>query len=424
MSLSAAARIRTHFYYGWWIVFASAGIVFLCAGTFFYGFGLLVTPLTQEFGWSRAEISIAFSLRTEVGGVAALAIGFALDRFGVRKLAIAGVLTVSLGFILFSRIESLGALYGSVIVIAMGMSVTGGAFGSVIISRWFNRRRGRALGFMTLGGGAGGVMAILFAWLITSFGWRESLVIVAVAQVLLAVPLALSIRERPSDMGLTVEGVSDDPDDSATSDADGAMGFRADDLTVRQALRSSRFWRIAIGIGLLNFATTALVVHQVPFLVESVGTSESLAAATVTVMTAMSLVGRLGFGAIADVVSKTLVMAAAMLCVAASLALLATVHHVWQLVYVLPLFGLGFGGAIPVRSTLQAEHFGLRAFGAIQGFVLTVGTVGGFLGPVLAGWLYDETGSYRLAFVLLAIGPLVAAPLVASIRLPARTAQS
>src|SRR5690606_10859891 len=109
-----------------------------------------------------------------------LAVGFALDRFGVRRLAIAGVLVVAAGFVLMSRIESLAGLYGSVIVIAMGMSVTGGAFGSVVISRWFRRKRGRALGMMTLGGGAGGVMAILFAWLITTFGWRESLVIVAV----------------------------------------------------------------------------------------------------------------------------------------------------------------------------------------------------------------------------------------------------
>jgi MFS family permease len=111
-------------------------------------------------------------------------------------------------------------------------------------------------------------------------------------------------------------------------------------------------------------------------------------------------------------------MAATMLCVAASLALLATVHEPWQLVYVLPLFGFGFGGGIPVRSTLQAEYFGMRAFGAIQGLMLTIGTVGGFVGPVLAGWLYDTTDSYRLAFVLLALGPIAAIPLLIAAKPP------
>ena len=101
--VAASSNLGRRFYYGWWIVFASATIVFLSAGTFFYGFGLLVTPLTAEFGWSRAALSAAFSLRTEVGGVAAPIVGFAVDRVGVRRLLIAGVWVVALGFVLLSR---------------------------------------------------------------------------------------------------------------------------------------------------------------------------------------------------------------------------------------------------------------------------------------------------------------------------------
>jgi MFS family permease len=146
--------------------------------------------------------------------------------------------------------------------------------------------------------------------------------------------------------------------------------------------------------------------------------SEAAAATSVTAMTALSIAGRLGLGSAADFMPKRVVFAAALACLAASLVLFATVREPWQLVYALPLFGIGFGGSIPVRSTLQAEYFGLRAFGSIQGMALTVTTVGAFAGPVLAGALYDASGSYRLAFVLLALGPLVAIPLVLTAKQP------
>jgi sugar phosphate permease len=153
---------RLGIFYGWWIVFAAAFIVFLSAGTFFYGFSLLVAPLTAEFGWSRASISIAFSLRTEVGGIAAPAVGFLVVRVGVRRVTLTGVFIVAAGFIMMSRVESLWAFYVAVLVIAIGMSGTGGPNAATAISHWFRRYRGRALGLMTLGGGMGGLTAIVF----------------------------------------------------------------------------------------------------------------------------------------------------------------------------------------------------------------------------------------------------------------------
>jgi sugar phosphate permease len=411
-SLLATAAAPPRFFYGWWIVFASAAIVFMSAGTFFYGFGLLVGPLTQEFGWSRAAVSAAFSLRTEVGGVAAPFVGFIVDRVGPRVLVLLGVWVVGAGFVLLSLTQSLWAFYGAVIVIAIGGSATGGPVSTVTIAHWFERRRSRAFGLLTFGGGLSGVTAIVLAWLIAEFGWREALVIIGVTQLAVCTPLALSIRNRPADMGLSVDGAPPTPSgagDERLQPAPSSLG-----LTSREAIKSTVFWRVALVFALSNFATTAIIVHQVPFLTESVGASEAFAAATVTAMTFMSLVGRLAFGSVADFLPKRFVVAAALLAISASLALFATVHETWQLVYVLPLFALGFGGIIPVRSSLQAEYFGLRAFGAIQGMSLTVATIGAFAGPVLAGWLYDVTDSYRLAFVLLAIGPLLAVPLILS----------
>ena len=127
MSIGTIVTARTGFFFGWWVVFASAAIVFLTGGTFFYGFGALFNPIVNEFGWSRAATSFAFSLRSEVGGIAAPIVGFLVDRVGARRLMVLGVLTVALGFVLLSRVQDLWAFYGSVVVIAIGMSAAAAA---------------------------------------------------------------------------------------------------------------------------------------------------------------------------------------------------------------------------------------------------------------------------------------------------------
>jgi sugar phosphate permease len=414
LRVATAVSERTGFFFGWWIVFASAAIVFLTGGTFFYGFGALFNPIVNEFGWSRASVSFAFSLRSEVGGLAAPIVGFMVDRVGSRRLMVGGVALVALGFVLLSRVESLWAFYGAVIVIAIGMSATGGPVGMVAIAHWFRKRRGRALAVMTVGAGASGVMVLVLAALISAFGWRDALVIMAVVQLVVCLPLAMSIRNRPEEMGLLADG---EPF-VQTEEGEVPTPRVAEGLTVWEALHSSTFWKMSIAGALTNLGVIAIVVHQIPFFTSSVGLSEGLAAATVTAMTLMSLLGRLGFGYLADTMDKRHVTAACFGITALSLLLYATIYEGWQVLYVLPLFALGFGGSIPVRPAFQAEYFGLKAFGAIQGLAFTIGTLGGLLGPVFAGWMYDVTESYRLAFVLLSIGSFVAVPLVLSVRRP------
>jgi sugar phosphate permease len=411
----AALFRRYGIYYGWWIVFCAAAIVFLSAGTFFYGFGLLVGPLTEEFGWSRAAVSIGFSLRTQGGGVAAPLVGVLVDRVGVRRLTTIGIVIAALGFVMLSRVQSLTGFYVAILVIAAGMSATGGANAATIIAQWFRRYRGRALGLMTFGGGMGGISAIVFAALISKFGWRDALLAVAIVQVAVCVPLALSMHNRPADLGLPVDGIEED---EAAQAAAGRPPIPTSglELTGREALRSVLFWKVALTFALSNFATTAIIVHQIPFLVEQVGSSEAFAATSVTLMTAISLAGRLTFGLAADRYPKALLAATAMFCSAAGLALFSTVHHEWQLIYVLPFFGIGFGAAVPLRAAIQAEYFGLKAYGTIQGMLFTASTIGAVFGPLLAGYLYDATADYRPSFLILAIGPLIALPLILSTR--------
>jgi sugar phosphate permease len=421
MRIAMAVSHRTGFFFGWWVVFASAAIVFLTGGTFFYGFGALFNPIVNEFGWSRASVSFAFSLRSEVGGLAAPAVGFMVDRVGSRRLMVAGVALVAVGFVLLSRVETLWAFYGAVIVIAIGMSATGGPVGMVAIAHWFRRRRGRALAVMTVGAGTSGVMVLVLAVLISAVGWRDALVIMAVVQLIICLPLAMSIRNRPEEMGLQPDGETFAPAEEGERRVQATI---TEGLTVKEALGTSTFWKMSIAGGLTNLGVIAIVVHQIPFFTTSVGLSEGLAAATVTAMTLLSLVGRLGFGHLSDTMDKRYVAALCFGITAVSLVLYATVYEGWQVLYVLPLFALGFGGSIPIRPAFQAEYFGLKAFGAIQGLAFTIGTLGGLVGPVFAGWMYDVTDSYRLAFVALSLGSFIAVPLVLSIPKLAETEET
>jgi sugar phosphate permease len=418
VSIGTLVAARTGFFFGWWVVFVAATVVFLTGGTFFYGFSVLFNPIVDEFGWSRASVSLGFSLRTEVGGLAAPLVGFLVDRMGSRRLMVFGVATVAVGFVLLSRVETLWGFYASVIVIAIGMSAAAGPVGIVAVAHWFRRMRGRALAVMAMGAGSSGVMVLVLTLLVSAFDWRNALLIVAALQVVICLPLATTMRNRPGDMGLLPDGDVDDGPSLAPGVA-GAGPVLPDGMGVRQALRNADFWRLALAVGLTNLGAMAIIVHQIPFLTGSVGLSGGAAAAAASGMILISIPGRFGFGFLADQVDKRFVMGAASALLAFSVLLFATIREPWQAFLVMPLFGIGWGGVIPVRPALQAEVFGLRAFGAIQGLVFTIATLGGLGGPVFAGWMFDQSDSYRLAFAILAGCSLAAAPLIITLR-PAR----
>jgi len=170
---------------------------------------------------------------------------------------------------------------------------------------------------------------------------------------------------------------------------------------MREALRTRAFWLLALAFAASWFGTTAIVVHQIPALTDA-GFSRGFAAVMVTLTTVLSLSGRLGFGWLADLRDKRLVLAAAFLLQAVGILIFAFVTAWWQLVVFLVLYPAGYGGMIPVRPALQAEYFGRRALGSIMGLTFFITSLGNVLGPVFVGWMYDVMESYRLAFVITA----------------------
>jgi len=416
------------------VVFASGGIIFLTGGTFFYGFGTLITPMTKEFGWSRAAIAGAFSLRTELGGVGAPVAGYLVDRMGPRRLVLVGVFLVGTGFVLLSRVQEVWHLYAVAAFIAIGMSATAGPVAMTAVAHWFQKKRGRALALMTVGGGSSGLMVVVLASLIAAFDWRMALLIMGLIQWAVCIPLALIVRNRPQDLGLLPDGepalpaerqVAADERQAPAGDAEGpgyGMAARQDEgLTIGQALRTRSFWLVAVAMSLIGFGSVAIIAHQVAFLEESMGFSSLMASAVQMGVPIVSLAGRLGFGWLADYyVDKRKVLATAYLFIAVGVILSATVQSAWQVPLYLIIFAPGWGGSISVRPAFQADYFGLRAFGSIQGLMFFVASVGAFAGPIFAGAVYDVMDSYRPAFLIVGLAALVAVPLVLAAGKPQR----
>jgi sugar phosphate permease len=407
------------------VVFASGGIIFLTGGTFFYGFGTLITPMTKEFGWSRAAIAGAFSLRTELGGVGAPVAGYLVDRMGPRRLVLVGVFLVGTGFILLSRVQEVWHLYAVAAFIAIGMSATAGPVAMTAVAHWFQKKRGRALALMTVGGGSSGVMVVVLASLIAAFDWRTAVLIMGLIQWAVCIPLALLVRNRPQDLGLLPDGepalpverqVAADERRAPAGDPKGpgyGVAARQDEgLTIGQALRTRSFWLLAVAMSLIGFGSVAIIAHQVAFLEESMGFSPLMASVVQMGVPIVSLAGRLGFGWMADYVDKRKLLAAAYLFIGVGVILLATVQSAWQVPLYLIIFAPGWGGSISVRPAFQADYFGLRAFGSIQGLMFFVASVGAFAGPIFAGVVYDVADTYRPAFLIVGLTALVAVPLV------------
>jgi MFS family permease len=412
-------------FYGWWVVAACAGISFLTGGTFFYGFGTLISPMSREMGWSRAFIAGAFSLRTEVGGVEAAVVGYLIDRVGPRRLLIAGGIFVGAGFIVFSRIQEIWQLYATVSLIALGMGFTGGAVGYAAVARWFYKKRGWALAWMTVGVGISGVMVLVLSSVIDAFGWRTALVIMGLTQWVLIIPMALIVRDRPQDMGLLPDGEPARPAQREVAagqrqapavDPEGPGDSTArlpdEGFTVRQAVRTRTFWFLALAMGFVGMGSQAVVVHQIPFMEDSLHFTTQSAAVVAMTMPIVSLTGRLGFGRLADYVDKQKVLAMSYLCMGVGVLLLAMVHSPWQILFYLAVFSPGWGGSLAVRPAYQADYFGLRAFGGIQGWMMTISAVGSVFGPIFAGAMYDITEGYRPAFLIVGLVALTAVPAV------------
>lgn len=399
-------RMLPNVYEGWIVVGSSALTVLLIAASFFYGFGTIFNEVVEEFGWSVAATSLAFSLRSEVGGLAAPFVGGLVDRLGAQRVIIAGVMVSTAGVLMMSFIQELWHFYIAMIVIATGSSAAGGQVGLVAIATWFETKRARAMSFMTIGGGLGGLLVVVIAWLVEVTGWRDALRILALVMVTLGTLIAMNIRSRPDDHPQPVDGTI--YTDELGAPVGPALKWG---IPWRLAVRSRSFVFLALGMIVLSFGTTSVVVHQIPYLEREIGLSKAVAGSTVAVFTLSSIVGRLGFGFLADRFPKRVMLATSTGLVVVGLPILAFADSYLTAMVAILLIAPGFGGSIPVRPALLADYFGTRSFGTINGLGALVMTSGGAVGPWVVGRVVDVTGSYDNGWYISTAVTALAVPL-------------
>ncbi|MEI6665623.1 MAG: MFS transporter [Chloroflexota bacterium] len=400
-----STRKPRHFY-GWYLVAAGSCIQLLVGALMEQSFGGYAAALTREYGWSRGALSGVFSVSRLLAGVLGPPQGWLLDRYGPRAVMRFGLVMFALGFMAFSQLHSLAMFYVTFAVMSVGASLGGFISVAVAVVNWFDRYRARALGIAFIGYAAGGlvapavILAVTRDWRVAAFGSGVIILVVGL-------PLTLFMHRRPEEIGLHVDGLT--PAEAASRrDRDVTERRRAStstttDFTAREALHTRAFWMIASGHGSSLVVVSAVQVHLFLHLTASLHYADGAAAAVLGLMTALQIAGQLVGGYLGDRVSKRLVVVVCMATHAVALLLLAQVGGVSAVLGFAVLHGFAWGVRGPLMAALNADYFGRTSFGSIFGMSTMIVTIGLIAGPLIAGVLYDRTGSYATGFTVTAI---------------------
>lgn len=407
------------FYYGYWIVAATFLCTFIWSGSGFYAFSLFIKPLQMGLGWNRGEIMIALTLWFLVNAVASPLVGKMVDRYGVRKVISIGAIIGGLGFVSLSLMNDLWHFYIGYVVIGAGTAAAGAVPATTVVSNWFKKRRGTAIGVTSIGVGGGGfVMApLLGGYLIPHFGWRVAYLVLALLVWIIIIPLALFvIKTKPADTGHYSEGAEPAPDiisARVSSSADARF-------TLREALATSALWLAIISFWSNAFSHVSIIQSQVPYL-SDIGFPVAMAATALGGIGLASAVAKITFGWLCDQVPAKFAVCIGLGFQLAGIILLINLGPAsppTQLWLYTVIMGFGAGSWLPTMSMLVSTNFGLSSYGTIFGVVSFAFFFGGAIGPLLAGYMYDAMGTYRSAFIIFAALYVVAIPVILAIRRP------
>ena len=395
------------YYYGWVLVAALGTTTIISYGTSYYLFGVLVVPLGRDPGWGRGAVSGAYALGVVLAGLLGVPIGRLVDRRGARLPMAIGSAIGGMSLLGLSQIHALWQFYmlwaGG---LGLASALTFYPVSFTVVANWFDRRRGAALALLTLLGGlASPIFVPLAGALVPRLGWRETVAILGLVQLGVALPLhALVVRRHPEDLGLRPDGTA--AEGSARPAPAGGLGVRA-------ALRLRAFWTLTLAFALATLAGSVLLVHTVAYLIGR-GYGGATAAAFIGALGLASLPGRLGLNLLSDRVGPRPLLVLSLAAESAGVVLLLhAASEGWLLAYV-AVYGVANGAVSPLRAAVMADHVGRGAYGAITALQGVPIALAAGAGPLAAGWLYDRTGGYAPAFWLAAGAFLLAALCVAA----------
>ncbi len=402
-------------FYGWYIVSAVLlGQLFL-TGFMTYAFGLLVVPIQADFGATRAELMYGFSLSTLLGLFLAPVIGSMVDKRSPRLLMSIGALLFGCGLLALSLTET---ILQFAIIFALTFSfanlLLGPVTGSAAVSRWFALYRGRALGVAAFGTSIGGlVIPLLVSYWLELSGWRLALQGVGLCVLVIVLPYVLMVmRGRPEELGLLADGADSQAENTVVSSQAATK-----ELNIAELLRMRSFWLLGVAMGLL-FAVYSALMSNLPAYATGLGIDTREAGWMLSMVAAMGLLGKMIFGMAADKVNLRWALMFAMALLMTGLLVLATEPSYTMMLVATMFLGLAAGGMLPVWGAMIAVIFGTASYGKAMGFMTPVITLCVMPSYQLAGYIYDQTGSYSLCFYLFSCLLLVAASLIMGMKLP------
>ena len=396
-------------FYGWRITAAACSIQFILSSLLTQSFGVYVAVLADDEGWSKTALSGAAAMQSVEAAIIGPLLGWMIDRFGSQKMIRTGILFFGFGFLIFSQITTLTGFYISSVLMAIGASMSGYFPLSVSLIQWFDRYRARALSIMSLGIAMGGLLVPLIALSIQHYGWRTTALSSGIIAFVIGFPLAGIIKSRPEDVGLTADG---EPHPSKTETTHANVNIEKKiEFTTQQALRTRAFWFLALGHGFALAIVTAVNVHAITHMKESLGYSVSQASLAILLMTIAQIAGVLFGAAVGDRFEKRKVSAACMLLHAIGLLLLTYATHPIEIAAFAIIHGAAWGLRGPFMQAIRADYFGRNAIGMILGLSAVIVALGQVAGPLVAGVLADVTGDYKTGFTVLSIMVGLGSPL-------------
>jgi MFS family permease len=353
-------------------------------------------------------------------GIASPFIGRLITRFGERKVMSVGAALMGVAMALLGSVNNIWLFYAFHALVGIGMAGMGTIPASTLVSKWFSKRRGLAIGIMAFGVGIGGFVAapVVAGTLIPVFGWRATYLVLGILTCLIIIPTTLLIvkASKPEDMGLYPDGrkMSEIPVQNKFSSSFPTK------LTEKAALAVPAFWLIAICIVLSQFSMVGVSQNQVPFLTD-IGFPVQTAAGALGFLALMSAVGKLGFGWLCDRIKAKYVTAIGFILQVIGIIILLNINQespvlmLWAFAFTM---GLGIGSWLPTMSMLVSQNFGLAVYPTIFGIMTLCQCLGASLGPAVTGRLYDIMGDYKLAFLILLCLYAIALPVVLCVRQP------
>ena len=370
----------------------------------FHGMAVWAVALERQFGWTRAQLGLALTLTRVESGLIGPLEGYLVDRVGTRRMVFIGLVILGGGWLFFSRVENLWMFYVAYVLMAMGQGMGSWIPLMTMLNKWFTRRRSSAIGWANVVSRFGALLLVpAIAWAVADapgrIGWQTTALILGIGILVLAGPLASLIRNNPEDYGEVPEGRRSRPSAAATSA--GPARPRQQELSAYEALRTPAFWLIAFGHGFTSMVLLAIMTHLGLLMVDK-GFSAQDAGWVVSAYTGVAMVFQLVGGYSGDRMSKRVALAFFTAVQAGGVLLLVVAETMPMFFAFALLFGIGFGGRNPLTVAIRADYFGTGSFGKILGFSTVPMNLLLLIASPFAGWMYDQYGSYSLAFLILA----------------------